>query len=88
MKLISEMEVDEPRARNVDIEVADIHVGRGPNMQEKRWRSYIPKSVLVFALKRSSDKATSNLYYHKPQIEVGDGSRIAGSRVVCRTNSH
>ncbi|WP_083698122.1 aspartate:alanine exchanger family transporter [Shewanella sp. UCD-KL21] len=71
-------EVDEPRARNVDIEVADIHIGKS---------EYIGKSIeqvgkeIGFGvhLKALFRQGTQIAALPKTTIQVGDVLRLAGS---------
>lgn len=72
-------EVDEPRARNVDIEVADIHVGKSEHAGKTiaQLHSEVGFGVYFKAVFRQGHQQP---LLPQTQIEVGDVVRIAGSQ--------
>ncbi|UTZ35258.1 transporter [Vibrio campbellii] len=72
-------EVDEPRARNVDIEVADIHVGKSEHAGKTiaQLHSEVGFGVYFKAIFRQGHQQP---LLPQTKVEVGDVIRIAGSK--------
>ncbi|WP_051118463.1 aspartate:alanine exchanger family transporter [Vibrio campbellii] len=72
-------EVDEPRARNVDIEVADIHVGKSEHAGKTiaQLHAEVGFGVYFKALFRQGHQQP---LLPQTKVEVGDVIRIAGSK--------
>ncbi|OIN28671.1 aspartate:alanine exchanger family transporter [Vibrio barjaei] len=84
-------EVDEPRARNVDIEVADIHVGKSEHAGKTiaQLHAEVGFGVYFKALFRQGHQQP---LLPNTTVEVGDVVRIAGSQwcveqTACQLNS-